>query len=80
MNAVWPHLPALQVVVPLLGAVLAAFLRRGATAFALALVVSWLMPFIAGAHAVAGAGTPGRSPTTSAAGSRPGASSTASMC
>ena len=36
MNAVWPHLPALQVVVPLLGAVLAALLRRPAAAFALA--------------------------------------------
>ena len=47
MNAVWPHLPALQVVIPLLGAVLAALLRRGGTAFALALVVSWTMPFIA---------------------------------
>jgi multicomponent Na+:H+ antiporter subunit D len=49
MNAVWPHLPALQVVIPLLGAVLAAFLRRGAAAFAITSLVSWLMPFIAGA-------------------------------
>ena len=49
MNAVWPHLPILQVVVPLLGAVLAGFLRRAGPAFAIALVVSWLMPFIAGA-------------------------------
>jgi multicomponent Na+:H+ antiporter subunit D len=48
MTAVMPHLPALQVVVPLLGAVLAAFLRRGTSAFAVALLVSWLMPFIAG--------------------------------
>jgi multicomponent Na+:H+ antiporter subunit D len=48
MTAVMPHLPALQVVVPLLGAILAGFLRRGATAFWLALVVSWLMPVIAG--------------------------------
>ena len=56
MNAVWPHLPALQVVIPLLGALLAGFLRRGSAAFALALVVSWLMPFIAGRDAVAGAG------------------------
>ena len=47
MNAVWPHLPALQVVIPLLGAVLAALLRRGGAAFALTLVVSWTMPFIA---------------------------------
>jgi multicomponent Na+:H+ antiporter subunit D len=48
MSAVWPHLPALQVVVPLLGALLAGFTRRGATAFALTLVVSWIVPFIAG--------------------------------
>jgi multicomponent Na+:H+ antiporter subunit D len=49
MTAVMPHLPALQVVVPLIGAILAGFLRRGTTAFALALVATWLMPFIAGA-------------------------------
>ncbi|MFZ2155269.1 MAG: monovalent cation/H+ antiporter subunit D family protein [Bradyrhizobium sp.] len=49
MNAVWPHLPVLQVVVPLFGALLAGFLRRAGPAFALALAVSWLMPFIAGA-------------------------------
>ena len=47
MNAVWPHLPALQVVIPLFGALLAGLLRRGSVAFALALVVSWIMPFIA---------------------------------
>jgi multicomponent Na+:H+ antiporter subunit D len=47
MSAVWPHLPALQVVIPLVGALLAGFLRRGGTAFALALLVSWIMPFIA---------------------------------
>jgi multicomponent Na+:H+ antiporter subunit D len=47
MNAVLPHLPALQVVVPLIGATLAGFLRRGSWAFALALVVSWTMPLIA---------------------------------
>ncbi|MDQ8726512.1 monovalent cation/H+ antiporter subunit D family protein [Bradyrhizobium sp. LHD-71] len=47
MKAVWPHLPALQVVIPLIGALLAGFMRRGTTAFALALVVSWLMPVIA---------------------------------
>jgi multicomponent Na+:H+ antiporter subunit D len=48
MNAVWPHLPALQVVVPLLGAVLAGFMRRGVAAFWLALIVSWIMPVISG--------------------------------
>lgn len=47
MNAIRPHLPVLQVVIPLLAALLAGFLRRGGTAFALALVVSWIMPFIA---------------------------------
>ena len=47
MNAVLPHLPALQVVLPLLGALIAGFLRRGSTAFVLALVVTWLMPIIA---------------------------------
>jgi multicomponent Na+:H+ antiporter subunit D len=49
MNAVWPHLPAWQVVIPLLGAALVAFLRHSGAAFAVALVVSWLMPLIAGA-------------------------------
>jgi multicomponent Na+:H+ antiporter subunit D len=49
MKAIAAHLPALQVIIPLLGALLAAFLRRGTTAFALTLVVSWIMPFVAGA-------------------------------
>jgi multicomponent Na+:H+ antiporter subunit D len=49
MNAVWLQLPALQVVIPLLGAVLAAFLRRGSYAFALALAITWIMPLVAGA-------------------------------
>jgi multicomponent Na+:H+ antiporter subunit D len=49
MTAMSPHLPALQVVIPLIGALLAGLLRRGATAFWLALVVSWLMPLVAGA-------------------------------
>jgi multicomponent Na+:H+ antiporter subunit D len=49
MSAVLAHLPALQVVVPLLGAVLAAFFRRGGTAFALTLIVSWISPLISGA-------------------------------
>ncbi len=43
------HLPSLQVVIPLLGAVLTAFLRRGTLAWGLAAVVTWLMPVIAGA-------------------------------
>lgn len=41
------HLPALQVVVPLFGALLSSLLRRGRSAWALALLVSWLMPVIA---------------------------------
>jgi multicomponent Na+:H+ antiporter subunit D len=49
MNAAMPHLPALQVIIPLLGSVLAAFLRRGSGAFALAVFVSWILPFISGA-------------------------------
>jgi len=48
MTAVLPHLPALQVIVPLLGAVLAGFLRRSSSAFFLALVVTWVTPLIAG--------------------------------
>ncbi|HWM48068.1 MAG TPA: monovalent cation/H+ antiporter subunit D family protein [Xanthobacteraceae bacterium] len=49
MSAVWPHLPVLQVVVPLLGAVLVGFMRHEKPAFALALLVNWTLPFIAGA-------------------------------
>jgi multicomponent Na+:H+ antiporter subunit D len=49
MSAVAAHLPALQVVLPLLGSVLVAFLRSGRAAFAVTLIVSWLMPLIAGA-------------------------------
>ncbi len=41
------HLPALQVVVPLLGAVVAAIVRKGALAWLVALAVSWTMPVIA---------------------------------
>ncbi len=47
MTAVLPQLPALQVIVPLLGALICAFLRRGSAAFAVALAVSWVMPVIA---------------------------------
>ena len=49
MNAVRQQLPALIVVLPLLGAVLAAFMRRGGSGFALTLIVSWILPFIAAA-------------------------------
>jgi len=41
------HLPALQVVVPLLGAVFAALVRRGGPAWIISLGVSWAMPVIA---------------------------------
>jgi len=41
------NLPALQVVLPLLGAVICAFLRRGVWAWGVALMVSLAMPFIA---------------------------------
>ncbi|HUF57261.1 MAG TPA: monovalent cation/H+ antiporter subunit D family protein [Thermohalobaculum sp.] len=40
------HLPALQVVVPLLGSVAAALFRRGWFGYAIALGVSWAMPVI----------------------------------
>jgi multicomponent Na+:H+ antiporter subunit D len=49
MTAVMPHLPILQVIVPLLGALIAGFLRRGTSAFIVALLVSWVTPLIAGA-------------------------------
>jgi multicomponent Na+:H+ antiporter subunit D len=41
VNAVTPHLPVLQVLVPLFGALIAALLRRGTTAFVVALLVTW---------------------------------------
>jgi multicomponent Na+:H+ antiporter subunit D len=47
MSAVRSQLPILQILIPLLGAVLTAFLRRGTSAFALTLAVSWVLPFIA---------------------------------
>lgn len=42
------HLPALQVVIPLLAAPICAVLRRGSLAWGWALIVSWIMPVIAG--------------------------------
>jgi multicomponent Na+:H+ antiporter subunit D len=47
MNAIQSQLPILQIAVPLLGAVVVAFLRRGASAFVVTLAVSWVLPFIA---------------------------------
>jgi multicomponent Na+:H+ antiporter subunit D len=49
MSAVWPHLAVLQVVIPLLGALLAGLLRRPVPAFVLATAVSWVAALIAGA-------------------------------
>ena len=53
MNAVFKgicaNLPVLQVVIPLLGAIFVAFLRRAPLAFAITLAVSWALPFVAGA-------------------------------
>jgi multicomponent Na+:H+ antiporter subunit D len=47
MNAALPHLPALQIVLPLLGSVLVAFTRRASLAFVIALIVTWMMPIVA---------------------------------
>lgn len=47
MTSLSQHLPVLQVVVPLLGAILCALLRSGRPAWALALCVSWIMPVVA---------------------------------
>jgi multicomponent Na+:H+ antiporter subunit D len=46
MKAVAAHLPALQVVIPLLGAVVVAFMRSGKTAFVFTTLVSWIMPLV----------------------------------
>lgn len=46
MNLLSANLPALQIVVPLIGAALSSLFRRGVFAWALALVVSWIMPVI----------------------------------
>jgi multicomponent Na+:H+ antiporter subunit D len=49
MRALTPHLPILQVIIPLLGAFITALLRRGSAAFAVALIVSSIMPLISAA-------------------------------
>ena len=64
MTALHAQLPALQVVVPLLGAVAAGLLRRGGLAFALALAVTWVAAAISWAllvQVLAG-GPPGGQP------------------
>ena len=50
MNAVWHNLPALQIIVPLFGALTAGLLRRGGAGFLVALAVSWVLPFLSGAR------------------------------
>jgi multicomponent Na+:H+ antiporter subunit D len=47
MKAVLAQLPALQVVIPLLGAILAALLKRGSSAFSVALIATWAAAAIA---------------------------------
>jgi multicomponent Na+:H+ antiporter subunit D len=42
MTALQPHLPALPVLIPLFGAVVSAFMRRGTSAWAWSLIVTWL--------------------------------------
>ncbi|CFX61194.1 NADH dehydrogenase (Quinone) [Candidatus Filomicrobium marinum] len=42
-----PHLPILQVVIPLLGSLLTAFIRRGTLSWLVTLIVTWTLPFIA---------------------------------
>lgn len=47
MNDLQPHLPILQVILPLLGSVLVALMRRGTLAWGVTLVVTWMLPVIA---------------------------------
>jgi multicomponent Na+:H+ antiporter subunit D len=47
VSGVARHLPILQVVIPLIGALLAGFAHRASTAFALAFVASWILPVVA---------------------------------
>lgn len=42
-----PHLPILQVIIPLLGSLLTALTRRGTLAWAITLAVTWTLPVIA---------------------------------
>ncbi len=74
----WPHLPALQVVLPLIGALLAASCAAARRLGARAAVISWLHAGDRRRSAAGRCSRTGRSPITSAAGRRPGASSTAS--
>ncbi|MGE0857304.1 MAG: proton-conducting transporter membrane subunit, partial [Hyphomicrobiaceae bacterium] len=49
MSFIDQHLPILQVLVPLFGAILSAFTRRGTTAWAIAALSSVISPFVAAA-------------------------------
>jgi len=49
MSDLQQHLPVLQVIVPLFGALLCAFTRRGTLAWLIALAVTWSLPVISGA-------------------------------
>ncbi|MGE0565070.1 MAG: monovalent cation/H+ antiporter subunit D family protein [Pseudolabrys sp.] len=48
MSGIASSLPALQIIVPLFGALAAALVRRHTLAYAITLAVSWLLPIIAG--------------------------------
>jgi multicomponent Na+:H+ antiporter subunit D len=47
MKALWPHLAALQVVIPLIGSLLAGLLRRPIAGFVLATAITWIAAAIA---------------------------------
>ncbi|MGH1417808.1 MAG: monovalent cation/H+ antiporter subunit D family protein [Hyphomicrobiaceae bacterium] len=49
MSSISSHLPVLQVLLPLFGALITAFMRRGSWAWSVTLVISWLLPVMAGA-------------------------------
>lgn len=48
MDAIKPHFPILVVLLPLFGSLLCALLRRGTVAWLVALIVSLVLPFVAG--------------------------------
>ena len=47
MSEVSSHLPVLQVILPLFGALITAFMRRGSSAWSVTLIVSWALPVMA---------------------------------
>ncbi len=48
MSGVSSHLPVLQVLFPLFGALITAFMRRGSWAWSVTLIISWSLPVMAG--------------------------------